>query len=75
MLHQQDDDVPVSFQKDILWSDESKLDLMEPKKFVWRFQSVTYNPTNTIPTTKYGGGSIIFKGVSLKKRNRKLSKN
>ncbi len=41
----------------VLWSDETKIQL-----FVWRSRNAAYDPKNTIPTIKNGGGNIMLWG-------------
>ena len=40
-----------------MWSDETKIEL-----FVWRKRNAVYNPKNTIPTVKHGGGNVMLWG-------------
>ena len=56
----QDDD----FFKQILWSDESKIELFGHNNatHVWREDGTAYTQKNTIPTVKHGGGSIMVWG-------------
>lgn len=46
----------------MVWSDETKLEHFGPNdhKFVWRQEGETFNPENTIPTVKNGGGKIML---------------
>lgn len=50
--------------KRVIWSDETKLELFGHRNvaFVWRKKGEAYNPKNTIPTVKHGGGSIMLWG-------------
>ena len=52
---------PTSFWNKILWSDETKIDLFggNSSRHVWRKEGTSYDPKNTIPTIKHGGGSIM----------------
>ena len=48
----------------IMWSDETKNELfgLNAKLYVWRKLSTAPHPSNTIPTVKRGGGSIMLGG-------------
>jgi hypothetical protein len=48
----------------ILWFDETKMVLLglNEKCYVWRKPGTAHHPSNTIPTVKNGGGSIILSG-------------
>uniref|UniRef100_A0A8C7YEQ2 Transposase n=1 Tax=Oryzias sinensis TaxID=183150 RepID=A0A8C7YEQ2_9TELE len=53
-------DKPMTFWEKILWSDETKIELFGcHKTHVWRKNGTAHHPQNTIPTVKFGGGSII----------------
>ncbi len=47
-----------------MWSDETKLELfgINSTRRVWRKKKDEYNPKNTIPTLKHGGGNIMLSG-------------
>ncbi len=46
----------------VLWSDETKIELFgtNSTRRVWRRRNAAYDPKNTIPTVKHGGGNIMF---------------
>ncbi len=48
----------------ILWSDETKIELfgLNSKRYVWRKPSTAHHLSNTVPTVKHGGGSIMLWG-------------
>uniref|UniRef100_F6Z3Z6 Fizzy-related protein homolog n=1 Tax=Xenopus tropicalis TaxID=8364 RepID=F6Z3Z6_XENTR len=50
--------------KKVLWSDETKIELFgqNAKRYVWRKTNTAHNSEHTIPTVKYGGGSIMLWG-------------
>ncbi|CDQ92657.1 unnamed protein product [Oncorhynchus mykiss] len=47
-----------------MWSDETKIELfgLNSTRRVWRKEKDEYNPKNTIPTVKQGGGNILLCG-------------
>ena len=49
----------VLFWKNVLWSDETKIELFghNDHRYVWRKKGEACKPKNTIPTVKDGGGS------------------
>ena len=55
---------PAKFWDKILWSDETKIELFDgnSSRHVWRKKGTAYDPKNTIPTIKHGGGSIMLWG-------------
>ena len=57
------DDPEEAWEK-VMWSDETKIELfgINSTRRVWRKRNAEYNPKNTIPTVKHGGGN--FGGVS-----------
>ncbi len=48
----------------ILWSDETKVELfgLNSKWYVWRKPGTAHHLSNTVPTVKHGGGSIMLWG-------------
>ena len=49
----------------VMWSDETKIEFfgINWTRCVWRKRNDDYNPKNTIPTVKHGGGNIRLWGV------------
>uniref|UniRef100_A0AAY5KWW1 Transposase Tc1-like domain-containing protein n=1 Tax=Esox lucius TaxID=8010 RepID=A0AAY5KWW1_ESOLU len=54
------DDPEEEWEK-VMWSDETKIELfgLNSTRRVWRKKD-EYNPKNTVPTVKHGGGNIIL---------------
>uniref|UniRef100_A0AAY4AD58 Transposase n=1 Tax=Denticeps clupeoides TaxID=299321 RepID=A0AAY4AD58_9TELE len=48
----------------VLWSDETKIELfgINSTRRVWRKKNAAYDPQNTVPTVKHGGGNILLWG-------------
>ena len=57
------DDPEETWEK-VMWSDETKMELfgINSIRRVWRKRNAEYNPKNTIPTVKHGGGNLILWG-------------
>lgn len=53
-----------NFWRHVLWSDGTKIELFghNDQCYIWRTKGKAYKPRNTIPTVKYGGGSIMLWG-------------
>ena len=47
-----------------MWSDETKIGLFGINSTcgVWRKRNAEYNPKNTIPAVKHGGGNLMLWG-------------
>ncbi|KAK3550549.1 hypothetical protein QTP70_000006 [Hemibagrus guttatus] len=55
-------DKEEDFWSSVLWSDETKIELFghNDVAFIWHKKGEAFNPKNTIPTVKHGGGNLIF---------------
>uniref|UniRef100_A0A3P9LSK4 Transposase Tc1-like domain-containing protein n=1 Tax=Oryzias latipes TaxID=8090 RepID=A0A3P9LSK4_ORYLA len=61
-------DKPQSFWENVLWTDETKLELFGKKHqlYVGRLKNEASNQKNTVPTVKHGGGSVLFWGCFIR---------
>uniref|UniRef100_A0A9J8B6A3 Transposase Tc1-like domain-containing protein n=1 Tax=Cyprinus carpio carpio TaxID=630221 RepID=A0A9J8B6A3_CYPCA len=52
----------------VLWSDETKIKVfgINSTRRVWRRRNAAYDPKNTIPTVKHGGGNMLWGYFSAK---------
>ena len=59
---------PFGFWDTVVWSDESKYNLFgsDGKIMVWRTRKEEFDPKCTVPTVKYGGGSVMVWGCFTK---------
>uniref|UniRef100_A0A8C6KMD7 Tc1-like transposase DDE domain-containing protein n=1 Tax=Nothobranchius furzeri TaxID=105023 RepID=A0A8C6KMD7_NOTFU len=57
-------DKDKTFWRKVLWSDETKIELFghNAQQYVWRRKGEAFNPKNTMPTVKHGGGNIMLWG-------------
>ena len=53
-------DKPQGFWENVLWTDETKLELFQ--LYVQRRKNGAYKEKNTVPTVKHGRGSVMFWG-------------
>ncbi|CAF1233788.1 unnamed protein product [Didymodactylos carnosus] len=65
---------PFDYWDTVVWSDESKFNLFgsDGKGVVWRSRKEEFDPKCTLPTVKYGGGSVIVWGCFTEKGVGKL---
>ena len=54
----------ISQKNLMMWSDETKIEPfgINLTRCVWRKRNAEYNPKNTIPTVKHGGGNLMLWG-------------
>ena len=64
-----------SFWERVVWTDETKIELFghNYQNYVWRKDGEAYSPKNTVPTAKFGGGSIMIWGCFSAKGLGKIS--
>ncbi|KAI3354684.1 hypothetical protein L3Q82_019174 [Scortum barcoo] len=57
----------VDFWRNILWTDESKIDLFGrcTARYIWRKNGTAFDKKNIMPTVKHGGGQCDGLGVAL----------
>ncbi|KAK3517093.1 hypothetical protein QTP86_004153, partial [Hemibagrus guttatus] len=57
-------DKEEDFWFSVLWSDETKIKLFghNDVAFIWHKKGEAFNPKNTIPSVKHGGGNLMFWG-------------
>uniref|UniRef100_A0A3P9HRU3 Transposase Tc1-like domain-containing protein n=1 Tax=Oryzias latipes TaxID=8090 RepID=A0A3P9HRU3_ORYLA len=53
---------PEEDWENVLWSDETTIELFGKNSTVWRRKKAKLHPKNTRPTVKHGGGSIMLWG-------------
>ena len=53
-----------SMRQNILWSNEMKIELfgLNAKRHIWQKMSTAHHPSNSIPTMKHDGDSIMLWG-------------
>uniref|UniRef100_A0AAQ4PUA3 Transposase Tc1-like domain-containing protein n=1 Tax=Gasterosteus aculeatus aculeatus TaxID=481459 RepID=A0AAQ4PUA3_GASAC len=50
---------PVRFWKNILWTDETKINQNDGKRRVWRSKGTAHDPKHTTSSVKHGGGTVV----------------
>ncbi len=57
-------DYPQDFWANILWTDETKVELFGRcvSRYIWRKTNTAFHKKNIIPTVKHGGGSVMVWG-------------
>ena len=62
------------FWEKVIWSDETKVELFgrNTATSVWRKNGTAFKKHNTIPTVKFGGGSIMIWGCFSSKATGEL---
>ena len=55
---------PIEFWMDVIWSDESKFELLSSgkRKYTWRKSVEEFKLKQLQPTVKHGGGSLMIWG-------------
>ncbi len=61
----------------VLWLDETKIEVFGINSIcrVWRRRDAAYDPNNTNPTVKHGGGNIMLWGCFSAKGTGQLHRN
>lgn len=56
-------DHPQSFWNNVLWTDESKVELFgrNASRYIWRKKNTAFEKKNIVPTVKHGGGSVMIR--------------
>ena len=69
-------DKPLKYWSRVLWTDETKLELFGHNDInnVYRQPGTAFDPKNTVPTVKHGGGSIMLWGAFSSKGVGKIVK-
>ena len=69
-------DDPEEASEKVMWSDETKIGLFGIKSTprVWSKRNAEYNPKNTIPTVKHGGGNLMLWGCFSAKGTGRLQR-
>ncbi len=61
MLRIMSSSLPSQFWNNILWRDETKINLYQSdgKRRVWRRKGTAHDPKHTTSSVKHGGGSVM----------------